>query len=323
MWHAFHHNLQTISRGNDTKHEMVRESYRTIPDGIRSQVVVAGFTELMSPEMHSRILHWSTGLNEGLQSVLIVDPGCSALRYQEYIGISWNPGLVPVDYAGVILPGELDRRWHVHSVPADRFGELGHVIRVPDDSPVTADVRGPAFIAAVIHNVRFIFAFMHNVYNNQDLRSVMYRAAGAMASSLRKNIGGDAEAQVIIGGDFNLPVDNPYNDEDELGTEERESTAQPSKRHKRARRNELFWRAAMEGGKTIPTTNTHSYDYFLVSDPRIPCNSVTVHTMTRRPKSGDLEACSATPDFLEGAPLPDHAAVSMDFSAVVPVGSIS
>ncbi|HEX7051932.1 MAG TPA: endonuclease/exonuclease/phosphatase family protein [Longimicrobiales bacterium] len=90
----------------------------------------------------------------------------------------------------------------------------------------------------------------------------MFTNVGRMADAARKKIGGPyAEAEIIIGGDFNVPP--------------RDTTTA------RAASSMLREHSASDRSGLINTTNSNPYDYFLVSDPRVLPGCVEVYKYTR------------------------------------------
>ncbi|HEX6940477.1 MAG TPA: endonuclease/exonuclease/phosphatase family protein [Longimicrobiales bacterium] len=289
MPQIFHHNLQDYSR----THDNLEAGYSYIRHWFPQRFIVAGFTEVLTPAAAEDLHGLAQALDPDLKRLVMIEVGQSAGGNRrgrlELVGIAWNPGedgapCVSVTHAGfVVRHGMLRHGCSVvkAEVPDQVVdGDRPTIIESDRTTNTVVDHRGIAFIAGTYAGRAFLFGFMHNVFTT-GVRPVDFARVPAMVDAARKTLGAPYDrAEVIIGGDFNVPPHDP--------------------KPPRGESFMLHMRAAEGRHGFIPTTKKNSYDFFLVSNAAVRPNCVRVFPFTRRDRSKKKAAS-------------DHAAVFLDY----------
>lgn len=275
MARIFHQNMRVFGGGAPGRNNAYTAAFTNIQRVTGQDYIVAGFTEVTNPNvrLRSKLRDLATTLDEGLNQLVVIAVGTTVFGGPEYVGITWDPQYVDVRSAGAFLWNSTTKSWELRDTAAEAIED--DRILLPTDLSLGADRRGPAYIAAIAFGMHFVFAFMHNMYS-QGEKSGAFSALPDMVRNLRAHLGrmrdkGFAQAEVIIGGDFNLAPRRP-----------------------KRRRNEtilLDIRATeIRRGGYVNTTLANPYDFWLVSNTTIPENYAEVHTATRVPLASDHAA---------------------------------
>lgn len=270
MARIFHLNMRQFGSGNVNRINGFAQAFADIQRAGLPDFIVAGFTEVRASNLGFRwvLSGLAQQLDPGLTGLLVIDVGTTALGTREYIGIAWDPVFVTMQHAGCVIWNSMRRAWQAYNVPAAAM--VNHRIRLPAGLPLGADTRGLAYIAATYRGRNFLFGFMHNMYRLGS-RYVVYTSLPTMAERARQAIGAPyGNAEVIIGGDFNLRPRPPITP--------------------RGAALVLHERAAMSRRGYVNTTATNPYDFWVVSDPNIGHQFVSVHRRTRSPLLSDHAA---------------------------------
>lgn len=224
--------------------------------------IVAGFTEIMNGTrgLREALSGLAQALDAGLRELLVLEVGTTALRTREFIGIAWDPAYVTMDHAGQVVWDARAKRWAAYNRSAGAM--INRTIHLPAGEELGADTRGLACIAARYNGGHFLFGFMHNMYRLGN-RFAAYTSLPDMADLARRATRDPAyhNAEVIIGGDFNLRPRDP--------------------RRPRGNALVLSERAAMNRRGYVNTTLVNPYDYFVVSNQNIGRQNAEVHRRTR------------------------------------------
>ena len=158
----------------------------------------------------------------------------------------------------------MHRNWYVVNTPMAAIPVNGVIPLVVDAGP---DTRGIAYIAGLRGGQPYIWGFMHNMYLIGN-KTGAFGNLDNMANQIRGLIGGVyANAQVIIGGDFNIRPRNP-------------GTA--------SRRMLLACAARVFGGPYTNTTLANPYDFWVTyNNPQSTNADVGVWDDTRVPGASD------------------------------------
>lgn len=206
MPRVFHWNLRDYTgrklECNTDRSEAVRNG---IPEMHRRDIVVAGFTEVLrGDEFAGKELRGiAKSLNPELERLTLIYAG-SVGRRHEWVGIAWTAN-VDVQWKGVSI---LSNRAADNVVVVDEptASLESRIQRTIDES---ASARGPVFVAGRIDGVPYIFAFLHNVYNNADRRAFTGISVPTMVNQVRSALGEKGSeysaAHIVVGGDFNVP----------------------------------------------------------------------------------------------------------------------
>jgi hypothetical protein len=265
----FHQNMRSFGGAQIDRTAAFAAAFASIHTATGGGYWAAGFTEVMNSGASLPALQDLAPLiDPALGHLLVIEVGKTAFRTREFIGIAWNPAVLDVLFAGQVLWNSMFRRWQESYVPFADF-PANATIGLPESERVGADVRGLAYIAArqVGTGNPCVVGFMHNMYQLGD----RYRGLASLPTMARKVMSaigdGFENAQVIIGGDFNV---RPRN----LGP----------------RPLPLYSFAAHRvPGGFVNTTLANPYDFWLVRN-RIPGMRAYVKTRTRRARASDHAA---------------------------------
>ncbi len=298
MPHILHHNLQNYTGRNGARTAEFTEAYDHIQASWGRHFIVAGFTEVLREDANANLAGLANALDPRLRRLVLIEVGQNVGGQRrgrtEYIGIAWDPGdaddpRVSVDYAGIVMPGGFGIHYWEPNL-RELAEQPAEIIEI-GLTATAVDFRGLSYIGGTYAGRPYLFGFMHNVFTTGN-RSVNYTTVVAMADSARSAMA-EADrrrgvqdhrrylnAEIIIGGDFNVDPRNP-------------TTV-------RGDRLMLYERHAEDRFGPINTTRSNPYDFFLVSNADVLPNSVDVYRFTRR---GESETGAAS----------DHAATSLDY----------
>jgi hypothetical protein len=262
----FHQNMRTFGGHSAIRNALYGVCFgqvaAVLPVGV--PVAVAGFTEITNASvgLQAQMAVLAQTLDAGINNLLVMQVGTSALGITEYIVVAWSNAQIAVAAAGQVTYDNLARTWTPNAVAAPFANAY---IPAPHMDYGALDSRGPAWVAGTIGGVAGIFMFMHNMYSLGD-RSGGLVGLRMCAAMVRKALGGAyAAAPVLIGGDFNAA---PHDMDTGRGVG-------------------LYARAAMAMGVPINTTASNPYDYWLVTNPAVVAANAHVFAQTRVPNASD------------------------------------
>jgi hypothetical protein len=283
----FHQNMRVYGGGAPARNAAFTVGLTAINAVTGPTYAAAGFTEIINAGagIHQQLNALSQTLDPGLNRLLVIEVGTTVSGNREYIGISWDPAVLPVQHAGRVLRNPVNKNWVAYNAPvAAGAGAPGagavaaNTLELPGGVALAADQRGIAYIAGTYGGTEYLIAFMHNMYGVGD-RTTGFANLGIMADRARRAIGGAyANAEVVVGGDFNVP---------------------PRAYWRRRRQPvDLENLAARVGGGVagayVLTTAVHTYDFWASALFGRNDTHAAVHTQTRT--------------FLAS----DHAAITLD-----------
>ena len=269
----FHQNMQKFGGDNTRRNlaftaafEKIKE--RTVFTGY--DFVSAGFTEIMNNKSSIPALaSLAPSLSRNLSKVVVIEVGESLVgKSKEYIGIAWNTKRFDIQFAGQVIKNNVNNKWLTHYIDMSGSAPPKSIDIPSGNTQQPADSRGPAFIAgyAKTSKTYVIYMYMHNMYATGD-RIEGFRSTPTMAESVRStlpsSVASYANAPIYIGGDFNLPPENP-------------ST------YKHRDKCPLQFCAAKKHKEFINTTNTNPYDYWLTNNTLISCANAEVIDETKK-----------------------------------------
>lgn len=185
----------------------------------------------------------------------------------DYVGIVYDNAVFQILGSGRVL--RVGTNWNCYYAQGVINGNLNY----PPAINPTSDYRGVGFIYGTLGAQTYVFGFVHNMLNVGE-RALLPGALPAIAQTILNAIP-DANANIIIGGDFNV---DPQNRNGAVN---------------------LQYFAATVQGQLQPTTAVNCYDYWFCA-PHIWEPVAFIYTATRR--------TTVTGES-------DHAAVALQFFA--------
>jgi hypothetical protein len=247
-YHLFHQNMRVFGGGSTERNDGFEEAMKRITTLGTStdRVLVAGWTEVMNAGVSdSSLKKIAACLDSQLTSTYFYACGvtCGKSESPEYVCISTHQDFKPT-YWGRVLNKEKDQ-WtcYTHDECATNSW--------PYKGQVAADARGLGYVGGTISGKKFIFGFMHNMYNLGD-RSAILSKCQKMMEGIRTKHKEKADVPIVFGGDWNV---KPTGKKDPTRV---------------SPRTKVFVTYAVKddgkgGKKVINTTLKHAYDYWLAS----------------------------------------------------------
>jgi hypothetical protein len=186
----FHHNMEKYGGAVIQRNKVFDDAYSSIGKKSNDEFIVAGFTEIVNNGKGIEFRDRAKCLDSKLTSSVLIDVGKMARSgNSEYIGIAWNPSMITVENAGQVVTLN-DRTIKVLGEPANNFPNAGAINQPgPDKMSIKPDDRGLAWIKGSVNGYSpWIFAFMHNMYENGD-RSSSFTNIKLMYQSLKDAFG--------------------------------------------------------------------------------------------------------------------------------------
>lgn len=272
MPRVFHQNMRVFGGGVVDRNAVFTGAFARIQVSASSSFAVAGFTEIVNDRTaFDAVGRMADTLFDSRCDHVVVEVGNTAGDRTEYVTIAWNRAFLQVSRVG-LYSRQGDGTWRptlVDLPPDRRFvpGGVGGVL----------DSRGVAFVLASgrgsLANRRFALGFFHNMYNLGDRSGAVQNLPRVM-----RDLSVDEDAEVIVGGDFNVIPPPVAGEPPPL----------------QSRFEDIRVLAAIdEHGQYVNTTSVHPYDYWFVNRPWT-YDEAHVHPETR----------------IDGAS--DHAGISLD-----------
>ncbi|KQO12474.1 hypothetical protein [Sphingomonas sp. Leaf242] len=271
MASLFHQNMRTFGGGAAVRNAAFNGAFNAINGAVGNVFLAIGYTEITNPNapLRGQLLALGTTLDAGMDSVIVMEVGQTALGMHEYAGIVWDSTNFTAAAAGQVSYDNLNLRWQANAVAAP----LPATIALPHGTYMAVDQRGPAFIAGTTGGNEVIIMFMHNMYGLGD-RSRGFNGMPLSADAIRAALGGNyVNAPVFAGGDYNI-----------------RPRFAGTKRGRDGNLRGMPFRAARAGaaGAYINTTAANPYDFWLANDvTHIPEAWATVRLESRIPLASD------------------------------------
>ncbi|MFN3945398.1 MAG: hypothetical protein ACK4K7_10755 [Allosphingosinicella sp.] len=184
----FHQNMRVFGGHSAIRNAVYGVCFGGIAAVLPAAVAVAGFTEITGAGigLQAQMAVLATTLDAGIDNLLVMEVGTTALGTTEYIVVTWNSLQIAVAAAGQVTYDNLSRSWVANGQLAPFANAY---IPAPHMAYGALDSRGPAWVAGTIGGVAGIFMFMHNMYNLGD-RSGGLSGLRRCAAMVRTALGG-------------------------------------------------------------------------------------------------------------------------------------
>jgi len=266
----FHQNMRAFSGKSVTRNAVLTDALDDVATTTGSTYAAAGFTDVRSSgsALRGNLEALAQMLDPGLRELVLVEVGTTAGNRRELVGIAWNEGIVHVEHVGSVSYDAKAVRW---SASATSAGAIPANRVVPLEAPSAGpDTRGLAFVAGlrVATKTRCLIGFVHGRFAIGTATRT-FQNLGRMARAAADAVG-HPEAEVILGGDFNLAPRPP--------------TARGGVVLSPRGARVVF------GGAYVATIDADAHDFWLVSDAAITDAQAAVYPDTRVANGSDHAA---------------------------------
>jgi hypothetical protein len=254
---AFHLNMQNYGGGTPGINALFDADLTAINAITGAVYWVAGFTEIRNNNTAQNFFMRAGNLDGGFDDFILIAVGRTAVGNTiEHLGVTWDSAHVNVTNAGQVLYDAQNKNWVCFNRAIGAVAPPTIALPNLKDANLAADSRGLAYVAGAAGGVNHVFAFMHNVYTIGN-KSGAYSNLDLMALKILDAVGWSfGNADVYIGGDFNVYPHRPN-----------------------GQRSVLADFKAVDGmGLPLNTTNANPYDFWLTNDATRTNNNARRYT---------------------------------------------